>query len=362
MLKALILSDIHLGHDVNKTEDIIFNLKRFFITYDKDIKLLDVIFISGDIFDQLLPSNGIDMQIIYLWLVELVKGCEKYGISLRILEGTPGHDWKQFNLFYSMLKKLLPEADIKYFDTLYIDYDDITRKHILYIPDEWKPTAEEIFQAAKQKLQDEHLDSVDMIIMHGAFSYQLPDFIENTLDPEKFLSLTDGPIVVGHVHRHSKYKNIIVPGSFDALTHDDDYRREKKGGLLLNIKEDNSYTFKFLQNKHALKFISINVKDKTIDKLTKELDKFKNTTIRVRLLVDNDSQLTKNLEELKYKYPELNLVIKKAKGMKKDDVVNKVVKKLNIIKLDREAISKYIDDKDKNPKVTATLMELMDSL
>ena len=362
MLKALVISDIHLGHDVNKTEDIIQNLNKFFKTYNKDIKLLDMLIISGDIFDQLLPSNGIDMNMIYLWLVDVVKICESYSITLRVLEGTPSHDWKQFKLLYNTLQKLNLNVDMKYFDTLDIEYDEISRKHIMYIPDEWKPTPNEIFQAAKLKLKEYNLKKVDMIIMHGAFSYQLPDFIEHTLDPEKFMTLTDGPIIVGHVHKHSKYKQIVVPGSFDALTHEDDYRKEKKGAVLLTINRDNKFSVKFLHNRYALKFITIPVEDRTIESITKELDKLNGTKIRVRLSIDNDSQLTKNLQELRHKYPELHITIKKAKKDKHGDVINKVVKKLDIIKLDREAIDRYIKDKEKNIEMSNAILNIMDKL
>lgn len=345
-ISLLVLSDIHLGHDVNKTEDIIHNLQRFFKTYDRDIKLLDMIVISGDIFDQLLPSNGFDMNLIYLWLIDLVKLCDKYGISLRVLEGTPGHDWKQFKLLYDSILKLDPNIDIKYFDELTIEYDEVFRKHILYIPDEWKPTAEEIYEDAKLKIKKASLKQVDIAIMHGAFSYQLPDFIENTLDPEKFIKLVKGPIIIGHVHKHSIYKNIVVPGSFEALTHDDDYRKEKKGAVLVTINENDKFTVKFLQNKYALKFITIPIHDKSLEDITKVLNKYKNTKIRVRLLIENDSQLTKNIKELKHKYPDLHISFKKNKSDSKETIINKSIRKLDIVKLDKHVISEYIEKKE----------------
>ena len=362
MIKILCLADIHLGHDVNKTENIVDNLKRFFKTYNKDIKLLDMLVIAGDIFDQLLPSNGVDMNIIYSWLVDVVKLCSRYNISLRILEGTPGHDWKQFKLLYNTLKKLDLDVDLKYFDTLDIEYHERLNKHIMYIPDEWKPTPDEIYQAAKLKLKEYKLKKVDMIIMHGAFSYQLPDFLDHTLDPEKFLSLTDGPILVGHIHKHSIYKRIVVPGSFDALTHDDDYRKEKKGAVLLYLKDNNNFTVKFLQNRHALKFTTIDVVDDQLDKLAKKLDKYRGKDIRIRLNVTNDSLLTKNLKELIQKYPELNITIKKGKKNATVSMVNKSIKKVDLVKLDHNAICEYIYDKEQDRDKANAIIGIMDKL
>jgi DNA repair exonuclease SbcCD nuclease subunit len=95
LVNILNLSDIHLGHDKNKTEDIILNLRRFFKTYNSKLKTLDLLTISGDIFDKLLTTNSADYHLAYEWLTELVLLCKRYGIKLRILEGTPSHDWQQ---------------------------------------------------------------------------------------------------------------------------------------------------------------------------------------------------------------------------------------------------------------------------
>ena len=164
------------------------------------------------------------------------------------------------------------------------------------------------------------------------------------------------------VHKHSIYKRIIVPGSFDALTHDDDYRKEKKGGILIYLEDDNTFNVKFLLNRYALKFTTINVKDKDLDTLSKQLDKFRKKDVRVRLVIDNDSQLTKNLKELIQKYPELHITIKKNKKNSNTETLNKTIKKIDIIKLDHDTIVEYINKKEDNKDTAKNMIEIMDRL
>jgi len=44
-IKYLVLSDIHLGHPKNHTENIINNLNDFFIKYTKELNDIDILFI-----------------------------------------------------------------------------------------------------------------------------------------------------------------------------------------------------------------------------------------------------------------------------------------------------------------------------
>lgn len=119
-ISILNLSDIHLGHDVNKTENIILNLKRFFRTYHSQIVKVSIIIISGDVFDRLLSSNGADNLMINKWLAELVVFCSVYNIKLRDLEGTPSHEWKQFKNIYNIIDTLNLNIDFKYMENLEI--------------------------------------------------------------------------------------------------------------------------------------------------------------------------------------------------------------------------------------------------
>ena len=123
-IQYLVLSDIHLGHTKNKTDNIIKNLNHFFKAYHKDIIQCKVIFISGDVFDRLLTTKSVEYRHSMAWLSNLLLFCKEHDIALRILYGTPSHDMEQISAFEEVAKKLYPEADFKYINTLSIEYMD----------------------------------------------------------------------------------------------------------------------------------------------------------------------------------------------------------------------------------------------
>ena len=120
-INILTLNDIHLGHNKNKTENIISNLNAFFKLYHKKISKVDIISINGDIWDKLLISYSHDHSLIVAWLTQLVSYCAIYKIKLRILEGTPSHDWSQTKFLTEVVNNLKGELDYKYINTLYIE-------------------------------------------------------------------------------------------------------------------------------------------------------------------------------------------------------------------------------------------------
>lgn len=345
----LVLSDIHFGHNINHTENIIQNLRKFFITYKKIILKTRLIIISGDVFDKLLSSNGSDINMALEWLTELLIFCKENIIKLRILEGTPGHDWKQVKLLNTILERLKLDVDFKYIEDIEIEYIEDLNTHILYVPDEYKPTTKEIYTEVLFKLKEKNLTHVDMAVMHGAFDYQLPVFIENTHRPDNYLKIVRGPIIIGHIHNRGSFKRIVTPGSFDALTHSDD---NKKGGLLINYEiKSKNFNYKFLDNVNALKFKTIDVRDKDIKVIKRDIFEFNRQSndrkLFLRLYVNKDSILHKNLLELKDVYTNLNISFKFDKLDETDRSINskKIVREHTA--LNRSSILMYIKEKTK---------------
>ena len=110
-ISYLVLSDIHLGHNINTTENIINNLQLYFKDNYKEFSKLDMICIAGDVFDKLLVSSSIDFILSTEWLTELIVFCKQHDIILRILEGTPSHDRNQSKVITSIIKKLNMRID-----------------------------------------------------------------------------------------------------------------------------------------------------------------------------------------------------------------------------------------------------------
>lgn len=349
-LKYLLLSDIHLGHVKNSTKDILSALLRFFTKYKDEIIKTDIIFISGDIFDRLLPSNSKEMVSIMNWMASLLLFCKKSGIKLRVLEGTPGHDFKQMRLFDTIVKGLdIEDEDYRYFDILDIEFMDDLGVSILYLPDEWSESSEETFRLVKEKLKEHALEKVDIIIMHGVFKYQIPQYESDTFHlEENYLNIVNYTINNGHVHFHSQYEKILVPGSFDRLTHSDDDL--KKGGLLVTLERENKFTYKFLENLNAMIFKTIDITNLDMAKLDKELKKLSdlNKTVHVRLLTkDSDDKIIFTFNAFKEKYPNLHFTsITKTKKDKtgKEKPILESKRDIRVLKLDENRIRSLIDE------------------
>jgi len=341
--KYLLLADIHLGNNRNKTKDIVRNLDKFFLKYKNEIITSDMIIIAGDTFDRLLSTNSEESRLAYNWLGRLVVFCKEYGIKLRILEGTPSHDWKQVKLLDNIIESLgvKEEVDYKYFEDLDIEILD-NGLSILYIPDEWRPKAKDTYQDVLKKMSEHNLEKVDMIVMHGAFKYQIPGIESDSFHNEdNYVKLTNYTVNCGHVHNRSQYENILVPGSFDRLTFTDE--DDIKGGLLVTL-ENGKFNYKVLENKSALLFKSISLTNYDIKNIKNELDKLakKYNKGYIRFLVEDKTSITDMLEDLRKLYPMFKLEVKNIKDKDKKEIKLETVKREKYT-LDKKTIAELIN-------------------
>lgn len=347
LIKYLVISDIHLGHNINKTEYIVNNL-RDYIFKNKKFKDLDIIFIAGDIFDRLLNPSSNDMILACVWLTELVKFCKERKIKLRILEGTPSHDWKQAKLISNIIEKLNIEIDYKYIDTLFIEDMEDLGLSILYIPDEYKHKASDTFKDVKKLMKSLGKVMVDIAIMHGQFNYQLPIKLESSHDEEDYRSIVRFYINIGHIHTHSVRQHIIAQGSFDRLAHGEE---EDKGAVLVTLEkifDKIGFKYEFIPNHKAMIFKTVDYKDHDIEYILKDLSTVcKKLPIpsNLRILTKQHSELSKNLPTIKTLYPGINIKIENKEKQK--------VEKLNLLE------NKVVDESFNITK--ENIRELMDN-
>lgn len=322
-INYLVLSDIHLGHNINNTENIINNLQLYFKDNYKEFSKLDMICIAGDVFDKLLVSSSIDFILSTEWLTELIVFCKQHDIILRILEGTPSHDRNQSKVITSIIKKLNIELDYKYIDTLYIEHHNRLGIDILYIPDEYKHKAEDTYKEVLELLTERKLKKVDIAFIHGQFHYQLPMVkLDSSHNMEDYLNIVKYYISVGHIHTPSVYERIIAQGSFDRLAHNEE---EDKGGVVITLTEKES-SFKFVYNKNAMIFKTYRFDKESIEEITnvldKDLKKMKDKS-NIRIISNSEEFLSNNIKDLRLRYPNINIKIEKSK--------NKEENKFNII-------------------------------
>jgi len=326
-IKYLVLSDIHLGHSRTKTDYIISNLDGVLRKNHNRFKKLDIIFLAGDVFDKLLASCSNEFVMANEWLSRLAMYCVSNKIKLRVLEGTPSHDWKQMRLFANTLEALCIDVDYKYIDYLHIESIEDLGITVLYVPDEWNRIANDTLDNVQDLMTKHDLDKVDIAIMHGQFDYQLPMIeLESSHNEDSYLELVRYYINIGHIHTSSAYRRILAQGSFDRLAHNEE---EKKGLMMMTIYHTGDMEFLFIENKNAYPYRKYDISSMQTSDMSKFLNKELNKLAlgtRVKIVVSG-TDINKLLVPIRDKYKDLIISVDKKKVVVSDDKVvnNRVV-------------------------------------
>jgi len=302
-LNIACISDIHLGNKRNNARNIIKNLYAAFPDNSKTGEL-DIIFIAGDVFDSLFSLSDNDVVDIDLWIASLLQLCVKHDILLRVLDGTKSHDWFQSERFMTIANILNNKVDVKYYKEIAVEYIERFGINVLYVPDEANDTTEKTLKQVKEILEAKGLKRVDYAVMHGQFEHQLPPFIKvQKHDSKEYLALVKELIFVGHIHTHSVYKRIIAQGSFDRISHGEE---EPKGHVRVVMKSNGDRNIKFIENKKATIFKTINCTgltlDDTIIKIDIEAGDLPDNS-HVRVCGNADNPIFTNMNMLVARYP-----------------------------------------------------------
>lgn len=353
-MKYLVISDIHLGHRVNESYNIDNNLNLFFNKYRAILNDIKVLFIAGDSFDRLLSTCSKEYIDSINCLIKIYKWCDGNGVKLRILEGTPSHDWRQCRVLNEVVKELGGNVDFKYVDDLYVE--EIEGYSVLYIPDEYRDKSVETMKEIRKKLESIGKEEVDICIMHGAFNYQLPIVLESNFIESEMESIVKYFIHVGHIHTHSHRGKIVAQGSFDRLRFGEE---EDKGAVVAEIGEHKNWIF--LPNNNAMEFKTIDLSNVEEDKLFKSLEKeIKKVKVGgcVRVIVDEVNKGLRNNPVINEMYKQWVIKFEVGKDKKKLTIADTIVEdnvieafsitKENIYQLVESEVDKLeVDMKDK---------------
>lgn len=314
IIKYLVVSDIHLGHNTNKTPEIIDNLNMYFEENSKLFKTLDVIFIAGDITDKLLSTHSKDYQLVIEWLTGLIIFCSRNKIKLRILEGTPSHDWKQAKIIQTLISKFNIDVNFKYIDTLHIEIMSDINLSILYVPDEYKQNATDTYNEVLELMSSNKISTVDIAIMHGQFNYQLPMIkLKSSHDEELYLNIVKYYISIGHIHSFSVFDRILAQGSFDRIAHNEE---EDKGGIVVTLNKSKP-EFMFIKNKHSKIYKTITFKtndvQELITSLSKQINKYPLGS-NIRLIVNEELFISKSIKSIQDTFLGYTIKIDKPKN------------------------------------------------
>lgn len=320
-LQIASVSDIHLGHRRNETREIIANLRRAFPDSPATAKL-DLLVLVGDVYDGLLSLPDEEVQEIDFWIEYVLRMCKKHDIVLRVLEGTPSHDWKQSQRFVTINEITGIGADLKYVKDLSIEYIEKLDISVLYVPDEWDTTTERTYAQVQELLKAKGLAQVDFAFMHGQFEFQLPEHVKaQKHNSTLYLEIVKYLVFIGHVHTHSRYERIIAQGSFDRLSHGEE---GPKGHVRATVRPNGEADVVFVENQHAKLFLTVDCTDLTLEQTLVKIEQFvqglpDGSNVRVQagpdnpvftnmeLLIRSHPMLTwsKKVDEVKQDLPEL---------------------------------------------------------
>lgn len=306
-LKIASISDIHLGHKKNDTSFIISNLDKAFPDTSETADL-DMIVLVGDVFDSLLMLPGAYVPEIDRWINRLLRLCKKHDIVLRVLEGTPSHDWKQSERFAVINEVANIQCDLKYVKELSIEYIDKFDIHVLYIPDEWDGNnPDNTYNQVLNAMKARDIDKVDFAFMHGQFEYQLAEVAKAPKhDSNKYLDIVTKLIFIGHVHTYSTNQRIIAQGSFDRIAHGEE---GPKGHVRAVVNPDNSYQITFVENKSARQFISVDCLHDNLEDTIKQVEKIANTLPDdsfIRIICSKQNPVVSNIDHFVRAWPFLH--------------------------------------------------------
>jgi UDP-2,3-diacylglucosamine pyrophosphatase LpxH len=302
-LRIAFVSDIHLGHANNSASEIIKNLQIAFPD-NSETGELDMIVLVGDVFDGLLYLTDDDVWAIKYWVTSFLRLCKKHDIVLRVLKGTPSHDWEQSEIFANTNSIAEIGTDIKYVKVLSIEYIERFGITALYVPDEVNPSTEKTLSQVHELLQAKGLDQVDYAFMHGQFEYQLPDFVAAPKhDSAAYLRIVKYLISIGHVHTFSRFERIIAQGSFDRLSHG---QEEPKGHVRAFVRGVDDYDVVFVENEGAKRFVTVNCLGMSIDDTIKEVDNVVTDLPAgsyTRIRVNHDNPILESMDILIRRHP-----------------------------------------------------------
>lgn len=263
--------DIHFFHNRTPTFHIISNFKRSLPDTD-DLNDLDVIVLNGDVFDRASVFYDDESHDVIEWMVWLLQLCKKRNIKLRVMEGTPSHDWKQ-SAYFPFLNELYQiGCDVRYVDTLSIEYFPDYDLNFLYVPDEWRTDSLETWKEVQALLKANRLKMVDFAFIHGSFPHQLPPAARNSKEMHRldhYTSIVRYRIFGAHIHQRSEEEKFLAAGSFDRLSHSDEMDKGHLDYRLINGKE----SFSFVVNRGAMVYKTIRCKDIDITECLAKIEK-----------------------------------------------------------------------------------------
>lgn len=307
-----VISDVHLGHGRVHAPKVIQCLKEIFP--ESRLAGLDMVMITGDLFDKRLTYDSDDALLITRWLETFLRQCAKHNVAVRILEGTPSHDNKQSRWLPLIAELSNIAVDIKYYGTLAIDELYPGGPLALYVPDEVNHDASVTWMQVNELLRQRGVEQVHFAFMHGMFTYQEPIRTVVSHNEENYHRIVSQRIYIGHHHTHTTCGRITVPGSPERLRHNEE---EAKGHLQFTIMPDYSVNDEyFIENESATVFSTLDFRGVELKHVIAKLEEYEHLPVGsyLRLYIQREDPGYVSLNDIKARFPQFNIGTKVAEA------------------------------------------------
>lgn len=368
-MRLVNISDIHIGKkdDMRLKEEL-----EIFFDYLKDTENIDMITISGDLFDRVLTANEYGTTLALEFIQRLI---DLYipEIDIRIIKGTRSHDFNQLDIL-----KVFKEKAGSHFKIIEKNEVEVFNGYkILYLPEEYPTDYDDFYKENLLGVEDK---VYDFIIGHGMIDFiaftGYEDDSENrvhgtpTHKADDLIRVTKGPIIFGHIHEKQEYKDkIYYTGSYSRYSFD---TPSEKGFMVFDIDDDDPSKFKmtFIENTKAPTYAVLDIDKLNLEgvddhvKYIKELsDKYDFIKIKTgnkanldiaRALTEKDSSIkvqsvNKEKETIKVD-PKYEYILKKELPL--NETIRKFMSEEYDKDIDLDFISKVISEDDLFSKPT----------
>lgn len=283
-------------------------IKRFLADFPIDLYIN-----LGDFFDTKLLLNSKSSIYALRDFDEKVEICHRRGIPVRVIKGTRGHDYDQWEAFDKIYQN--PKFNVKYFRTATVE-ETLPGLTIWYAPEENMNFTNYVNEYADLLLDK----PIQLAALHGSFDKIMPSVALTAIDNDSMSTslvykydelehIIRGPLIAGHWHDGETHEHLTYVGSYDRWTFGED---ELKGFLIVEYDtETNEYRQIKVPNIMAGKYKTYEVftslyKGQTeykalIDAVQASLDA--DSRVQIRILVKINELLSdteEQLDNLKY--------------------------------------------------------------
>lgn len=251
-----IIGDWHGGavplESIKSESEILLNTLR-------EQKTLDFIIFDGDIWDTRSGLVRAETQFTINFIDEVIDIAKSFSAKVRFIKGTKTHDLNQLEVFNHYMKDT--DVDFKIINNVSDEwlFPDM---RVLYIPETYiLDKKAEFGKYFSQK------DEYDFVFGHGVVEESIPMLkaqeSEGThkdapvFTSDELINCCKGLVVLGHVHTHMVIRNkIIYTGSYSRWA----MGEEKEKGFVIVNKNEDTFTYEFIENYLARKYITVNLK------------------------------------------------------------------------------------------------------